>query len=93
MIPFKICIFYRFQPYRLIATKAFQDLLTTIHGAQIAAEAMIDYIPRIRKGLNSKSYEKRIEICQILQHISKLNGCGRLLVAFYRQILPPFRKH
>lgn len=28
----------------------------------------------------------------LIEQIAQLNGCGRLLVPFYRQLLPPFRK-
>ncbi|KAE9553572.1 hypothetical protein FO519_003212 [Halicephalobus sp. NKZ332] len=81
-----------FQPYDLIATKSVRDLLTTVHGPRIAAETMTDLVPQIRKGLNSRSFEKRTAMLDLIEQIARLNGCGRLLVPFYRQLLPPFRK-
>uniref|UniRef100_A0A7E4VCW8 Parkin coregulated gene protein homolog n=1 Tax=Panagrellus redivivus TaxID=6233 RepID=A0A7E4VCW8_PANRE len=81
------------EPYSTIALHAFRDMLTTAHAAQIVAEAMTDIVPHIRSALFSPSFAKRIEVLEILDTMASLNGCGQLLVPFYRQLLPPFRRN
>uniref|UniRef100_A0A914E0G6 Uncharacterized protein n=2 Tax=Acrobeloides nanus TaxID=290746 RepID=A0A914E0G6_9BILA len=84
-------LFIEKQPYNFIAVCGFQDLLKTNFGPQILAQTLVDIIPFVRKGLDSKSISKRTEMLSLIQQMAS-NGCGPLLVPFYRMLLPPLRK-
>ncbi|CAD5212522.1 unnamed protein product [Bursaphelenchus okinawaensis] len=78
-------------PFNHVALKGFSDLLTVDFAPQLVAETLTQIVPNIRKGLESKKYEKRVEMLRVIRRLATLTGIGPLLIPFYRNLLPPLR--
>ncbi|CAD5216930.1 unnamed protein product [Bursaphelenchus xylophilus] len=78
-------------PFNSVALKGFMDLLTIEIAPQLIAETLPQIVPNIRKGLEAKKYEKRLEMLRVIRRLATLTGIGPLLIPFYRMLLPPLR--